>query len=64
MLVGTPPWPARASEVELASLTPRPSTRVRVRRIAKVPVSLECRVLQIIPVGDRPSRRTCSSARS
>jgi flavin reductase (DIM6/NTAB) family NADH-FMN oxidoreductase RutF len=27
---------------------------VRVPRIAEAPVSLECRVLQIIPVGDGP----------
>jgi flavin reductase (DIM6/NTAB) family NADH-FMN oxidoreductase RutF len=46
--------PRGASEVELTGLTLRPSTRVRVPRIAEVPVSLECRVLQIIPVGDGP----------
>jgi flavin reductase (DIM6/NTAB) family NADH-FMN oxidoreductase RutF len=46
--------PHGASEVELAGLTLRPSTRVRVPRIAEVPVSVECRVLQIIPVGDGP----------
>jgi flavin reductase (DIM6/NTAB) family NADH-FMN oxidoreductase RutF len=46
--------PRGASEVELTGLTLRPSTRVRVPRIAEVPVSLECRVLQVIPVGDGP----------
>jgi flavin reductase (DIM6/NTAB) family NADH-FMN oxidoreductase RutF len=46
--------PRGASEVELTRLTLCPSTRVRVPRIAEAPVSLECRVLQIIPVGDGP----------
>jgi flavin reductase (DIM6/NTAB) family NADH-FMN oxidoreductase RutF len=46
--------PHGASEVELTGLTLRPSTRVQVPRIAEVPVSLECRMLQIIPVGDGP----------
>jgi flavin reductase (DIM6/NTAB) family NADH-FMN oxidoreductase RutF len=46
--------PHGTSEVELAGLTLRPSTRVGVPRIAEAPVSLECRVLQIIPVGDGP----------
>src|SRR3954468_16615237 len=46
--------PRGASEVELAGLTLRPSARVRVPRIAESPVSMECRVLQIIPVGDGP----------
>jgi len=46
--------PHGASEVELTGLTLRPSDRVRVPRIAEAPVSLECRVLQIIPVGDGP----------
>jgi flavin reductase (DIM6/NTAB) family NADH-FMN oxidoreductase RutF len=46
--------PHGASEVELAGLTLCPSSRVRVPRITEAPVSLECRVLQIIPVGDGP----------
>jgi flavin reductase (DIM6/NTAB) family NADH-FMN oxidoreductase RutF len=46
--------PRGVSEVELTGLTLRPSARVRVPRIAEAPVNLECRVLQIIPVGDGP----------
>jgi flavin reductase (DIM6/NTAB) family NADH-FMN oxidoreductase RutF len=46
--------PRGVSEVELIGLTLRPSARVRVPRIAEAPVNLECRVLQIIPVGDGP----------
>jgi flavin reductase (DIM6/NTAB) family NADH-FMN oxidoreductase RutF len=46
--------PRGVSEAELAGLTLRPSTRVRAPRIAAVPASLECRVLQIIPVGGGP----------
>jgi flavin reductase (DIM6/NTAB) family NADH-FMN oxidoreductase RutF len=46
--------PRGVSEVELTGLTLCPSARVRVPRIAEAPVNLECRVLQIIPVGDGP----------
>lgn len=46
--------PPGDSEVELTGLTLRPSARVRVPRLAEAPVNLECRVLQIIPVGAGP----------
>ena len=46
--------PRGASEVELTGLTLRPSVKVRVPAVAESPVHLECRVLQIIPVGKGP----------
>jgi flavin reductase (DIM6/NTAB) family NADH-FMN oxidoreductase RutF len=46
--------PRGSSEVELAGLTLSPSTRVRVPRIAESPVNLECRLLQVVPIGDGP----------
>lgn len=46
--------PSGESEVELTGLTLRPSTRVRPPRVAESPVHLECRVLQIIPLGNGP----------
>jgi flavin reductase (DIM6/NTAB) family NADH-FMN oxidoreductase RutF len=42
------------SEVALTGLTLRPSTRVRPPRLAESPVNLECRVLQILPIGSGP----------
>ena len=39
------------SEFEFAGLTPAPSFAVRPPRIAESPVSLECSLLQIVPVG-------------
>lgn len=42
------------SEVELAQLHTAPSTAVTVPRIAESPFALECKVLQILPMGDGP----------
>ena len=39
------------SEVELIGQKTLPSTKVKTPRLADVPFSLECRVLQVIPVG-------------
>lgn len=44
--------PADVSEVELLGLETRPSDLVRVPRLAAAPVSMECRLHQIIPFGD------------
>jgi len=46
--------PHGESEADLAGLTVAPSTKVRPPRVAASPVHLECRVRQIIPVGDGP----------
>jgi flavin reductase (DIM6/NTAB) family NADH-FMN oxidoreductase RutF len=42
------------SEVELTGLTLRPSLKVKPPRLAETPVNLECKVLQIVPVGTGP----------
>ncbi len=47
--------PYGQSEVELTGLTLTPSVKVKPPRIAESPVHLECRVLQIMPVGDGPT---------
>jgi flavin reductase (DIM6/NTAB) family NADH-FMN oxidoreductase RutF len=41
-------------EFALAGLTAAPSVQVRAPRLAEAPVSMECRVVQIIPVGNAP----------
>lgn len=46
--------PKGESEVELAGLTLAPSLLVKPPRIAECPTHLECRVRQIVPVGDGP----------
>jgi flavin reductase (DIM6/NTAB) family NADH-FMN oxidoreductase RutF len=40
------------SEVELTGLTTLPSAQVRPPRVAESPVALECRLLQVIPLGE------------
>ena len=42
------------SEVTLAGLHTTPSVKVRPPRVAESPAHLECRVRQIVPVGDGP----------
>ncbi len=44
--------PRGQSEAEFAGLVLAPSTKVRPPRVAASPVHLECRVRQIIPVGE------------
>jgi flavin reductase (DIM6/NTAB) family NADH-FMN oxidoreductase RutF len=46
--------PRGSSEVELTGLTLSLSSRVRVPRIAEAPVNLECRLVQVVPIGDGP----------
>jgi flavin reductase (DIM6/NTAB) family NADH-FMN oxidoreductase RutF len=46
--------PPGQSEAEFAGLTLEQSTMVRPPRVAETPVHLECRVLQIIAIGDGP----------
>ena len=42
-------------EFEQASLLAAPSVKVRAPRVAAAPINMECRVVQIIPVGNLPS---------
>jgi flavin reductase (DIM6/NTAB) family NADH-FMN oxidoreductase RutF len=46
--------PYGESEVELAGLSLRPSLRVKPPRIAESPTHLECKLLQIVPIGTGP----------
>ncbi len=46
--------PRGESEADLAGLALSPSTKVRPPRVAASPVHLECRVRQVVPVGDGP----------
>ena len=46
--------PRGESEAELAGLDASPSVKVRPPRVAESPVHLECRVRQIMPIGDGP----------
>jgi len=42
-------------EFEQASLVAAPSVKVRAPRVAAAPINMECRVVQIMPVGNLPS---------
>ena len=47
-------YPPEVDEFALTGLTAAPGVRVRAPRVAQAPISLECRVSQIIPVGRGP----------
>jgi flavin reductase (DIM6/NTAB) family NADH-FMN oxidoreductase RutF len=44
--------PMDASEFDFSGLTPIPSDIVRAPRVLESPISLECRLQQLVPVGD------------
>lgn len=44
-------WPEEVDEFELTGLTPVPSEKVKAPRVGESPVSLECRLEQIIELG-------------
>ena len=46
--------PPEVDEIALAGLTAAPGVRVRSPRVAEAPISLECRLAQVIPVGNGP----------
>jgi len=47
-------YPPEINEFEAAGFTPLPSKFVRPARVAQSPVQMECKLLQIVPVGDGP----------
>jgi flavin reductase (DIM6/NTAB) family NADH-FMN oxidoreductase RutF len=47
-------YPPAVDEFALTGLTAAPAVRVRAPRVAQAPISLECRVAQIVPVGRGP----------
>ena len=44
-------YPSEVNEFEIAGLTPAPSEKVRPPRVAESPVNMECRLLQVVPLG-------------
>ena len=42
-------------EFELAALASAPSVKVKAPRVAAAPINMECKVVQIIPIGNGPS---------
>jgi len=48
------PYPPEVDEFEAAGFTRLPSQFVRPFRVAESPVHMECRLIQIVPVGDGP----------
>ena len=49
-------YPPEVDEFALTGLTAAPGVRVRAPRVAEAPVSMECRVVQVVPVGRGPTR--------
>jgi flavin reductase (DIM6/NTAB) family NADH-FMN oxidoreductase RutF len=47
-------YPPDVSELEQCGFTALPSTHVRPPRVAESPVHMECRLIQIVPVGTGP----------
>lgn len=47
-------YPPEVDEFQAAGFTPLPSRFVRPFRVAESPVHMECRLLQIVPVGNGP----------
>ena len=45
-------FPSDVDELVAAGLTPLPSSRVRPVRVAEAPINMECKVVQLVPVGD------------
>ncbi len=44
-------FPSEVSEFEIAGLTPAPSQKIKPPRVAESPVNMECRLLQVVPLG-------------
>lgn len=45
-------YPADVDEFQIAGLTPLPSEVVRPPRVAESPVNMECRLNQVVPIGE------------
>src|SRR5262245_11692704 len=46
--------PYGQSEVDMTGLSLKPSLKVKPPRLAETPVAMECRVMQIVPIGTGP----------
>ncbi|PCI19896.1 MAG: hypothetical protein COB62_05170 [Piscirickettsiaceae bacterium] len=51
-------YPSEVNEFELAGLTATPSELVKAPRVLESPVSLECKLIQVVPVNEG-SRKEC-----
>jgi flavin reductase (DIM6/NTAB) family NADH-FMN oxidoreductase RutF len=47
-------YPPEADEFALTGLTAAPGIKVKAPRVAEAPINMECRVVQILPVGHGP----------
>ena len=47
-------YPQEVDEFALTGLTAAPGVKVKAPRVAEAPISMECRVVQILPVGHGP----------
>src|SRR5262247_2400034 len=47
-------YPSEVDELAVTGLTAAPSVKVKAPRVAEAPINLECRVVQILPVGHGP----------
>jgi flavin reductase (DIM6/NTAB) family NADH-FMN oxidoreductase RutF len=47
-------YPADVDEFTQAGLAAAPSVKVKAPRVAAAPISMECRLVQVIPVGNLP----------
>ena len=47
-------YPAHISEFDIAGLTEAPSELVKAPRVAESPVNMECRLVQVVNIGEHP----------
>jgi len=55
MVLTSGDWPPDRNEFEVAGLHSVPSDLVRPPRVAESPLAMECRVIQVVPVGPDPT---------
>jgi flavin reductase (DIM6/NTAB) family NADH-FMN oxidoreductase RutF len=51
-------YPPEVDEFVVAGLTPAPSVAVKPPRIAESPISFECKLFQLVPLGEGPGAST------
>ena len=54
MNISSTEFPPEVNEFEAAGLTPAPALRVKPPRVAESPIQFECRLRQIVDLGDQP----------
>ncbi len=48
-------YPPEVDEFAVTRLTPAPSAMVKAPRVAEAPINMECRLVQVLPVGKKAS---------